>query len=135
MADPKAPEIEGWKWDGYPSLASYTKRNLDVTFDGTDLETCETVSGYGGYTARVSVSLPLLRALMSHLGLHIVSEADKRVLDACAVVIGVVTDWLNDNELSSWTCMDRIETALCVEVAEEVERRDHALKAKRSGTP
>lgn len=104
MAEPKAPEtIDGWKWDGFTNYASYVKRNVDVSFDGTGLETSETVSGYEGYTSRVSVSLPLLRALLAHLGLHIVSEADKRVLDAMAALhIDNVSSYDHESNKRHW---------------------------------
>jgi hypothetical protein len=103
VADPKAPDVHGWKPQQYGGFA---RGNWDVDFDGEDLEASVNVSGYGGYGDRMCLPLPELRALLSAHGLAIVSEADKRVIEACAAFpIEALTGDLypshdNRNELS-----------------------------------
>lgn len=70
-ADPKAPELpEGWHWDALANTFVHT-----VT---------PRVSNPIGRPVTRSYGVDVLRALLSSHGLHIVSEADKRVLEACA---------------------------------------------------
>jgi len=59
----------------------FTRGNWGVDFDGEDVEASVNVSGYGGYSDRVCLPLPVLRALLSAHGLHIVSEAERKVLE------------------------------------------------------
>lgn len=114
MADPKAPEINGWKPEQYGGFA---RGNWDVDFDGEDIEVSVNVSGYGGYGDRMCLPLPVLCALLSVHGLHICSEADKRVLDACAA--------LKPRSLEFWADFGNTEELKTVAVAE---------RARRSGT-
>lgn len=90
MADPKAPWIRGWKPQQY---GGFERGNWDVDFDGEDVEASVNVSGYGGYGDRMCLPLPVLRALLSAHGLHIVSEADKRVLEAMAEIPEESMSW------------------------------------------
>jgi hypothetical protein len=84
VADPKAPELQGWKPQQYGGFA---RGNWEVDFDGEDLETSVSVTGYGGYSDRTYVPLDVLRTLLSAHGLAVVNEADRKVLDACAAMV------------------------------------------------
>jgi hypothetical protein len=67
MADQKAPELpEGWHWDeeGQSFVRMFGKK-----------------TGF-------CVTMGMLRALLSAHGLHICSEADRKVLEACADLEG-----------------------------------------------
>lgn len=103
MADPKAPWIRGWKPQQY---GGFERGNWDVDFDGEDVEASVNVSGYGGYGDRMCLPLPVLRALLSAHGLHIVSEADRKVLEALAKAVDI---WLH--------CNPKLGTSACTKEA------------------
>jgi hypothetical protein len=73
---------------GYPEFTREQGRGCDqtVSADADGITTEERMSGYEGWTATVHVPLDVLRRLLANSGLHIVTEAEKRVLDACAAL-------------------------------------------------
>jgi hypothetical protein len=73
---------------GYPEFTREQGRGCDqtVSVDAEGLTTEERMSGYEGWTATVHVPIDVLRQLLAKIGLHIVTEAEKRVLDECAVL-------------------------------------------------
>jgi hypothetical protein len=81
MADPKAPEIpEGWVFDGdetSPGYENHAGDSFELYTDGLYIGV-----RHAGYHTHFFTELPLsvLRALLSAHGLHIVSEADRKVL-------------------------------------------------------
>ena len=65
--------------------------------------------------------LDVIRALLSAHGLHIVSEAEKRVLSD---VVRIVADWIDaGDDQDPDVSMQEIETVACVQVATELARR------------
>lgn len=73
---------------GYPEFTRTQGRGCDqtVSADADGITTEERMSGYEGWTATVHVPLDVLRQLLAKAGLHIVTEADKRVLEASAAM-------------------------------------------------
>jgi hypothetical protein len=95
VADPKAPEMpEGWMCTRNVNglVCESPEQNPERTFRVAWWAAHHNGMYVEGYDFAVMVPLPVLRALLSAHGLHIVSEADRKVLEACAAIPTVMVE-------------------------------------------
>jgi hypothetical protein len=85
MADPKAPELpKGWTRDAERNAARFKSEHRAVDVELTHEELCVgTQENYRGSYDNTSafIPLPLLLEMLAAFEFHLVSEADKRVLE------------------------------------------------------